>query len=155
MTSVFDDRMAFVSLARQRYPDFPLPMAVEALVSDRRKAGLGALDERLRRGRARDEGPAYAKWFDNERGFVCYDLQLKRRASTHRLSPFVRRLPFDCSGDETFPVECVPASIVHRRLVVRLPVVDGQPSRLVLAAELRAARREMRAKMRYGTSSKP
>lgn len=151
MTSVFDDRMAFVALARRRYPDFPLPMAVEALASDRHKAGLGALDERLRRGRWRDEGPAYSKWFDHERGFVCYDLQLKRRTSTRRLDTPAPMLPSATPARETYTVETVPASVVRRRLPVSLPSAGTQRARCELAAELRAVRREMRAEVRNGS----
>lgn len=44
-----DDRMELAGLAHRRYPDVELPLAIRFLESDRRRAGLGALDERRRK----------------------------------------------------------------------------------------------------------
>lgn len=136
--------MEIAALATRRYQDADsLRQAILMFLSDRRRAGLGAL-ARGRRG--------HRKWFENgSYGRVIYELVIDRppreQLAYPIYDPFVM-LPSSFSVDAQCTVTKLPAFQLIRRLPVHCFELDDQNRRSALATMLRDLRREMRKEAR-------
>jgi hypothetical protein len=129
--------------ARRRYPDAPGMLAVSMLASDRRHAGLGALDERLRRKDVLD-GPRRIKSQDFETRRICYKLTFRQRPQTH-IAKFKPVLHFGASSaSAVFTQTRTPEITLAIRHWARPVDLTDQDARDALARALWGARRELR-----------
>lgn len=139
------DKMELAGLAYRRYPGMPLPMAVECFLSDRRKAGLGALDERKRR-----VGADISNYKRDvmEHGQVRY--HLVRHTPAHRKYDLPPCAAFDpeAPGMDTMTVRTfeVPAKNVHLCVPADYRDFHEQALRRRVAQALREARRQLRSR---------
>lgn len=137
-----DERMELAGLAHKRYPDVPLLLALDFFLSDRRRAGLGALDERKR-----NVGGNVNNFKRDvfERGGVVYHL---RRYSPERreFAPesFTYWGPSIDAATAIVKTVTIPAR--DERLCVDVAYRDFQTQygRRMVASMLRHARRQLR-----------
>jgi hypothetical protein len=136
-------RMDLVSLSRRRYPDTDPLIALMYFGSDRRAAGLGALDERKRQGRG------------DVRCYKCVD-PLTGRVSWHRridapprdYLPAFDPLGFDlCNPRATITVTRTPARKDHKAVTLDPFLLMDQRGRTVAARYLREMRLQMTSQM--------
>lgn len=129
-----------VLLALRRYPYKAIDLAVMFFQSDRRRAGLGALDERRRRGKELFR----RKRLDLFSGDVFYEFGVNRPARREYVQPDLGLVPWSIGAQAaalTIAAQEIPAETT--RLAMRVPSKDllDQSGRSVVAAELRRARR--------------
>lgn len=140
------DNAALAMLAMCRYPkDDPL-LAIDFVLSDRRAAGLGALDERKRLASRRYSPVRNVKWVDQLTGRIRYSRTIN--IEPQQVFPdldFDDYIPGAASAkDMVFTVTTVPARRVAMACQIdRIP--DTQDERRALAAMLRELRRSTRA----------
>lgn len=139
------DRMELLGLAHRRYPDVEPWIAVEFFLSDRRRAGLGALDARRRLSVARKE-ISYYKQMDFYTGRIEYDARLNVPA--RREYPKLQESLADFFNDNS-ALACVqlierPAVMAHLRLPFERSIFDSQTGRRFVAKELRKLRLQLR-----------
>lgn len=133
----------FAAYAMRRYPGEML--ALEFFASDRRVAGLGALDAK-RRPRRRD-GISNSKWWDAVSGHICYAMA-KRTGDAWQL-PRMRLAdltPGTMARDATAQLVLVPGVTWEVRVPVSRDELQSQRGRDTVAAALRRARRSRPAK---------
>jgi hypothetical protein len=141
--SLPEDRVELAALAHRRYPDMELPLAVRCLLSDRRHAGLGALDERRRLGR---NGVNNYKHGLLESGQVRY--HLVRRTPPRMDYPLVSWADFAAHSidhaEPTIALVKIPARNQHLCVPADWRELTEQSGRRSVAAALRKARRMLR-----------
>lgn len=140
--SRMNDRMELVALAHRRYPDMELPLALMCFQSDRRRAGLGALDSNRRRGH---KGVHNYKMDSEGRG-VRY--HLVRQAPAGWKFPLVRWENIDLTANYSeATIKLVPVPERNEHLCVPADYMDlrEQSGRRVIAATLREARKQIKA----------
>lgn len=131
------------ALAHARYPDDPIDLAIMFFMSDRRAAGLGALDESKRpRGRRPVRN---SKYVDIITGQVHYDRTIDVPA--HREWPVVDFSSY-CIGDtaatDTVTIINAPGRKAHMALRLDRRMFERQSDRRIVAAQLRELRRSTR-----------
>lgn len=132
------ERMEVALLAHRRYPDMPLDLALMCFESDRRRAGLGALDDRKRRG----VEVFRSKRLDFASDLVIYRFGIARPAREEYVPQ--DWMDFDPSKDySTLTVQRVkiPAHKEKFGLNVRVRDFYDQRTRNLIARQLRNARR--------------
>lgn len=140
----YNGRMELAGLAHRRYPNMQLPMALLCFESDRRKAGLGALDECLR-GTGKGRWIGYRKWVENFTGRVVYEAIIE-------IPPHYRvpRIPaLDLCGSLITAETCIQATWVPARsermhLPVDSDVFRTQSGRRYVARQLWRMRKTLR-----------
>lgn len=133
--------MERAALAHRRYPDMPLVLALQCFDSDRRHAGLGALDERKRSGRGEVRN---RKRMSLEDGRILYDMVIDR-PERRRWPTMPEPRPLSgVTSESTVTLELVPATLERRCLPVTWRMLSSQRDRTYIAHELRRARRDMR-----------
>ncbi len=147
MIGLFAPEPALVLLATRRYPGTEPLLAVEFLHSDRRAAGLGALDERKR-------GPGYSKQVFAFKfrallnGHICYRWGVS-------LPPRMVAPPFDWQStvldlrngraSATLTSTLIPARNESWAINFDARSSEDQQGRTMMACALRDARRKVRA----------
>jgi hypothetical protein len=142
--SRYNDRIELAALAHRRYPDMELPLAVMCFQSDRRRAGLGALDEHRRRGLR----------LSGIRNYKC-DVIEHRQARYHMIRHTPARMEYERQAGEDFnpnasyaemTVQMIQIPERSEHLCVAADYADlvEQYGRHRIAAALREARRQIR-----------
>jgi len=133
--------MEIEDLARRRYPrKRHIEWAVMQFLSDRHAAGLGALDERRRRGREVQRG----KFVDPNDGRIVYRMGVNR--PPRRVIPYGDCLDFPGISKTSATVTCIEVPAIYLRLDIRVDPRDlwDQKGRALAAYRLRNARKELR-----------
>lgn len=143
MRHQLDERLTIAGLAHRRYPNAELPIAVMFFESDRRAAGLGALDERKRNGGpARSNAVINRKWINLLTGQVCYSrsINIKERW----VLPEFEMVPPSISdaASEFVTMTKQPAKSAAIALRVDQRTLATQAGRAAVARSLRRMRRE-------------
>lgn len=136
--------LELAAIAHKRYPDMALDLAVMCLLSDRRAAGLGALDDRKRRASRRHSPVRNIKERDLLSGHLIYSRTIHIEA--HQVLPeldFADYLPGAGAKHMTVTVTTVPERRVAMAMNCYPP--ETQAERNIVAASLRELRRSTRA----------
>jgi hypothetical protein len=129
------------SLARQRYPQLPSEEAIVHFRADRERAGLGALDERLRQSRGTVRN---CKWMHPASGRIVYELHLERPAY-YEPDPTTERMSlFGEASTKTLSLREIPGRSAHRSLPVNRGDLRDVAGRTHVANMLRTLRQELR-----------
>ncbi len=126
-------------LAMRRYPDMNPLLAVECYLSDRREAGLGALDERKRMDSRRRSPVRNTKTRDLLDGRLHYSRRIDIPARDEWPLFDGDYLPGAGSVTDTVTITRIPARHAHMACYAEAP--RTQVDREVLAALLRELRR--------------
>lgn len=140
------DNAALAVLAMRRYPDENPLLAIDFLLSDRREAGLGALDGRKRRASRPHSPVRNLKEFDLLSGRLIYSrtIHILAHHKAPTLDYFEDYLMAYGPQDETYTVTTVPERRVAMAVRIERPP-ETQADRDMAAAALRELRRSTRA----------
>lgn len=137
------ERESDVLCAMRRYPGVNPLLALDFLYSDRRAAGLGALDERKRRARSQESRVKRLEPFHAEGPHVVYELSSYRPRRYQRLpGPLPSPRYIAAAQQSTEKVELIEESEFCIRRVVGIR--ELQEDRARIADFLWRARRELR-----------
>lgn len=132
---------ALVRLAMRRYPDDNALLAVEFLLSDRREAGLGALDERKRLASRRHSPVRNTKTQDLMTGRWHYSRRIDIPARDEW--PILEADYIPGGAHQTVTIARTPARQTHMACYCERPRTETD--RRMVAAMLRELRRSTRA----------
>lgn len=136
-----DDRMQLAALAMARYPRESVTLAMMMYDSDRRTAGLGALDPRKRHGR--DLSNTKSATLE---GGVEYRLVRRTHDRVERIDPVLEDFRLGISyKEQRFEQRLVRGRVEERVLPVSRDRIRSQSGRSYVAHELRRARREIQS----------
>jgi hypothetical protein len=135
-----NDRMEAAGLAHRRYPDMPLDLALFCFRSDRRTAGLGALDERKRK--RRGEVANYKLDVFEHRQVRYHLIRHTRARREYDPESFSSIDVFDAKS--TVLLIDIPERTQHLVVPVDYFDFENQRGRRRVAIALRIARRQLR-----------
>lgn len=144
MMTNYNDETQMFRLASRRYPQARAVLAVSYFCSDRRRAGLGALDER-KRGLGR-----YAQTIHNFKyqepagGMIVYRCEIRQQLRQVIDQPWCWPAIDSMNAAATMTVTTLPGYTDTKCIPFNPQLFETQQGRTLVAKQLRRFRRDMR-----------